>query len=288
MKIALVQQVCSRKPSKNLAKSITGIKLAASRNADLVILPELHTHSYFCKSVDPENFNLAEPIPGPTSTLLAQAARRYNIVIVASIFERRTAGIYHNTAVVLDSDGSHAGIYRKMHIPDDPGYYEKYYFTMGDLGFKPITTSIGKLGVMVCWDQWFPEAARLMTLAGAQLLIYPSAIGWEPTDSNDEKQRQLQSWLTIQCSHAIANGLHVVCCNRIGTETNGNVTIDFWGNSFIAGPQGEMLAHADATTRSVILSKIELEFTEELRKSWPFLRDRRTDAYHDVTKRYLD
>ncbi len=288
LKLALIQQTCSGKPAKNLAKSINGIKLAAAEGADLVILPELHSQPYFCKTVNPNYFSLAESIPGPTSCLLAKIAHQYQIVIVASIFEKRAAGIYHNTAVVLDSDGSHAGIYRKMHIPDDPGYYEKYYFTEGDIGFKPISTSIGKLGVLVCWDQWFPEAARLMSLAGANILIYPTAIGWEPTDSHDEKQKQLDSWMTIQRSHAIANGVHVISCNRIGTEKTENVSIDFWGNSFIAGPQGEILARANAISPSLIMSKIELPLTEEQRKIWPFLRDRRIDAYKDLVARYID
>ncbi len=288
VKLALVQQECKGKPSRNLAKSINAIKLAASKGVNLVILPELHSHPYFCQSVNPENFNLAESIPGPTSKLLATVAKQNNIVIVASLFERRAAGVYHNTAVVLDSDGSHAGTYRKMHIPDDPGYYEKYYFTMGDKGFKPISTSLGKLGVLICWDQWCPEAARLMTLAGANLLIYPSAIGWEPSDSNDEKQRQLHSWITIQRSHAIANGVHIASCNRIGTELGENTTIDFWGNSFIAGPQGEILARANTTEPSLIISKIEIALTEEQRKIWPFLRDRRVDAYKNLASRYLD
>jgi N-carbamoylputrescine amidase len=286
--LAMVQQHCSGTPAKNLARSITAIKLAASKGADLVVLPELHSHAYFCKTVNQDYFSLAETIPGPTSKVLANVAKKNNIVIVASIFEKRAPGIYHNTAVVLDSDGSHAGIYRKMHLPEDPGYHEKYYFTEGDIGFQPIKTSIGKLGIMVCWDQWYPEAARLMTLAGADLLIYPSAIGWEPSDSDEEQQRQLNSWITIQRSHAIANGVHVASCNRIGTEKSAETTIDFWGNSFIAGPQGEMIARADTFSSSLIISKIELTLTEELRKTWPFLRDRRIDAYRDLTKRYLD
>ena len=286
--IALVQQACNLQPDQNLAQSITEIELAAEQGADLIVLPELHSHPYFCKSVNPEYFDLAEMIPGPTTQQLAKTAEKYNIVIVASIFEKRAPGLYHNTAVVLDSDGSYAGLYRKMHIPEDPGYYEKYYFTVGDLGFKPIPTSVGKLGVLVCWDQWFPEAARLMTLGGADLLIYPTAIGWEPTDSNDEKQRQLDSWITIQQSHAIANGLHVVSCNRIGTETEGEITIDFWGNSFISGPQGEIQARADSVSPSLLFGEIDNIKTEQQRKAWPFLRDRRVDAYKRLTSRYSD
>ncbi len=286
--LAMVQQRCKGTPAENLAKSIAGIKLAAEQGANLVILPELHSHPYFCKAENPEYFNLAEPIPGLTSYELARVAKQYQIVIVASIFERRDDGIYHNTAVVLDSDGSHAGIYRKMHIPYDPGYYEKYYFTEGDTGFQPISTSIGKLGVMVCWDQWYPEAARLMALAGAKLLIYPTAIGWEPSDTDEEKQRQLNSWITIQRSHAIANGVYVASCNRIDTEHDAEVTIDFWGNSLIAGPQGELLARADTSSSSLIMTTIDIAQTEPVRKTWPFLNDRRIDAYAGLTNLYLD
>ncbi len=286
--LAMVQQRCKGTPAENLAKSIAGIKLAAKQGANLVILPELHSHPYFCKAENPEYFNLAEPIPGLSSDELASVAKQYQIVIVASIFERRDDGIYHNTAVVLDSDGSHAGIYRKMHIPYDPGYYEKYYFTEGDTGFQPISTSIGKLGVMVCWDQWYPEAARLMALAGAKLLIYPTAIGWEPSDTDEEKQRQLNSWITIQRSHAIANGVYVASCNRIDTEHDAEVTIDFWGNSLIAGPQGELLARADASSSSLIMTTIDIAQTEPVRKTWPFLNDRRIDAYAGLTNLYLD
>ncbi len=286
--LAMVQQHCKGSPAENLTKSIAGIKLAAEQGANLVILPELHSHPYFCKAENPEYFSLAESIPGLTSDELARIAKQYHIVIVASIFERRADDIYHNTAVVLDSDGSHAGIYRKMHIPYDPGYYEKYYFTEGDTGFQPISTSIGKLGVMVCWDQWYPEAARLMTLAGAKLLIYPTAIGWDPGDTDEEKQRQLNSWITIQRGHAIANGVYVASCNRIETEHDAEVSIDFWGNSFIAGPQGELLARADASSSSLIMSTIDIAQTKPVRQTWPFLNERRIDAYAGLTNRYLD
>jgi N-carbamoylputrescine amidase len=286
--LAMVQQHCKGSATENLAKSIAGIKLAAKQGANLVILPELHSHPYFCKAQNAEYFNLAEPIPGLTSHELARAAKRNHIVIVASIFERRAKNIYYNTAVVLDSDGSHAGIYRKMHIPYDPGYYEKYYFTKGNTGFHPITTSIGKLGVMVCWDQWYPEAARLMALAGAKLLIYPTAIGWQPSDTEEEKQRQLNSWITIQRSHAVANGVYVASCNRVETETDAEITIDFWGNSFIAGPQGELLARADASSSSVVMTTIDIAQTEAVRQTWPFLTDRRIDAYTGLTDQYLD
>jgi N-carbamoylputrescine amidase len=285
--LALIQQHCNRTPAKNLAQSIIAIKLAASKGANLVVLPELHSHPYFCKTVNPEYFNLAESIPGPTSTVLARVAKRNKVVIVASIFERRAAGVYHNSAVVLDADGSYAGIYRKMHLPDDPGYYEKYYFSMGDTGFQPITTSLGKLGVMVCWDQWYPEAARLMALAGAKLIIYPTAIGWNPVDSDVEKERQLDSWITIQRSHAIANGVYVASCNRIGAESDEDINIDFWGNSFIAGPQGELIARAKSSS-SIIMSTIDTTHSECVRQTWPFLRDRRIDSYQHLSNRYLD
>jgi N-carbamoylputrescine amidase len=285
--IALIQQHCNGTPTKNLAQSIVGIKLAAAKGANLVVLPELHLHPYFCKTVNPEYFNLAESIPGPTSTVLARVARQYQIVIVASVFEKRAAGIYHNTAIVLDTDGSLAGIYRKMHLPDDPGYYEKYYFSIGDTGFQPISTSLGKLGIMVCWDQWYPEAARLMALAGAKLIIYPTAIGWDPVESDEQKRRQLDSWITIQRSHAIANGVYVASCNRIGIESDADISIDFWGNSFIAGPQGELIAHA-GNSSSVILGTIDTALSEGVRQTWPFLRDRRIDAYQYLTNRYID
>ncbi len=289
IKVALVQQGCANNREKNLAKSIAEIKSAAKTGAQLVVLQELHSNLYFCQSEITENFDLAETIPGPLTDKLATVAKENKIVIVGSVFEKRAAGIYHNTAVVLDSDGSLAGCYRKMHIPDDPGYYEKYYFTPGDNKFEPINTAIGKLGVMICWDQWYPEAARCMALNGADILIYPTAIGWDPEDDEAEKQRQLDSWQIIQRSHAIANNLPLICCNRTGHEadiseqSNG---IDFWGNSFMAGPQGEILAQAAGNKSQTLMSEIDLERTESVRRIWPFFRDRRIDAYGVLTKRF--
>lgn len=289
IKVALVQQDCTESREKNLAKSIAEITSAANDGAQLVVLQELHSNLYFCQSEDTENFDLAETIPGPLTDKLAIVAKENKIVIVGSVFEKRTAGIYHNTAVVLDSDGSLAGCYRKMHIPDDPGYYEKYYFTPGDNKFEPINTAIGKLGVMICWDQWYPEAARCMTLNGAEILIYPTAIGWDPDDDDAEKSRQLNSWQIIQQSHAIANNLPLICCNRTGHEkdiTKQGSGIDFWGNSFMAGPQGEILAQATGNKNQTLMSEIDLGRTESVRRIWPFFRDRRIDAYGVLTKRF--
>jgi len=291
LNIAFVQHACRPGRDANLTASIAGIRQAAADGARLVVLPELHAGPYFCQSEDPANFDLAESIPGPTSEQLGAVAAELNIVIVASLFERRAAGLYHNTAVVLDSDGSIAGRYRKMHIPDDPGYYEKFYFTPGDLGFQPIDTSIGRLGVLVCWDQWFPEAARLMALAGADLLVYPTAIGWDPNDAAGEKERQRDAWLTVQRAHAIANGLPVVVCNRNGFEpdaTGRSAGIQFWGSSFIAGPQGELLVQAPVDEDAVCVTTIDLKGSETVRRIWPFLRDRRTDAYADLLRRFRD
>ncbi len=288
LKIGLVQQACSEDRNQNLAASISGIRAAQARGAQLVLLQELHTGVYFCQSEDTQRFDQAEPVPGPTSDTLGALALELGIVIVASVFERRAAGLYHNTAVVLDSDGRIAGSYRKMHIPDDPGFYEKFYFTPGDLGFQPITTSIGRLGVLVCWDQWYPEAARLMALNGAELLLYPTAIGWDPRDTDAEKSRQRDAWITIQRAHAIANGLPVIVCNRAGHEPDPSGTgagIQFWGSSFVAGPQGEILAEA-GDDPSVLVADIDLDRTEAVRRIWPFLRDRRIDAYADLLKRY--
>jgi len=289
LKVALVQQTCSGNQGENLEKSIAGIKNAAQAGAKLVVLQELHTSLYFCQSENTENFDLAENIPGPTTERLSQTAKENKIVIVGSLFEKRAAGIYHNTAVVMDSDGSLAGTYRKMHIPDDPGYYEKFYFTPGDNKFDPINTSVGRLGVLVCWDQWYPEAARCMALNGADMLIYPTAIGWDPGDSEDEKNRQLDSWQVIQRSHAIANNLPVVCCNRTGRETDileKRNAIDFWGNSFIAGPQGEILSQATADEEQLLVADIDMGRTETVRRIWPFFRDRRIDAYSVLTRRF--
>ncbi len=289
--VALVQHPCGGDYDHNLSLSIDAIRAAAAKGAELILLPELHTLPYFCQTENTGHFELAERIPGPTSNKLAGLARELGVVIVASLFEKRAPGLYHNTAIVLDRDGSLAGKYRKMHIPDDPGYYEKFYFTPGDLGFEPIQTSLGKLGVLVCWDQWYPEAARLMALSGAIILLYPTAIGWDPRDNEGEKQRQLDAWKVIQRSHAIANGLPVVSCNRIGLEpdpSHQSAGIHFWGNSFICGPQGELLAQAGAEEERILLAQIDIQCTEKIRRIWPYLRDRRIDAYSDLTRRYRD
>jgi len=292
IKIGLVQQACgSADKDANLKISIQGVKEAAAEGAKLVLLPELHTGPYFCQTEDCSRFDLAEPIPGPTTEILGVLAKELGIVIVGSLFERRAPGLYHNTAVVLEKNGTLAGKYRKMHIPDDPGYYEKFYFTPGDIGFKPITTSLGKLGVLVCWDQWYPEAARLMALAGADFLLYPTAIGWNPDDDADERQRQLQAWITIQRAHAVANGLPVISCNRIGHEpdpSGQSKGIAFWGNSFVAGPQGEILCQANEKEERVIVVEINRRRSEDVRRIWPYLRDRRIEEYGGLTKRYLD
>jgi N-carbamoylputrescine amidase len=288
--VSAVQQPCDKDRQTNLDFSITQIHQAAALNADLVVLPELHLGPYFCQNEDYNHFSLAQPIPGPTTDILSGIAKELSIVIVSTIFEKRAPGLYHNTAVVFDKDGSIAGQYRKMHIPDDPGFYEKYYFTPGDIGFKPIETSIGKLGVLICWDQWFPEAARLMALAGAELLIYPTAIGWDREDSSDEQQRQLDAWITIQRSHAVANGIPVISCNRIGFEQapDSDSGIQFWGNSFIAGPQGDIITQADASEIKLLTCTLEAARSERVRQIWPFLRDRRIDEYADLTKRFID
>jgi N-carbamoylputrescine amidase len=292
LKLGFVQQACgSLDPGINLEASIRGAREAAGRGAELVLLPELHLGPYFCQTEDCARFDLAEPIPGPATEALGGIARELGVVLVASLFEKRAPGLYHNTAVVLESDGSLAGKYRKMHIPDDPGYYEKFYFTPGDLGFQPISTSVGKLGVLVCWDQWYPEAARLMALAGADLLLYPTAIGWSPDDAADERGRQLEAWITVQRGHAVANGLPVVACNRVGHEPDPSRQtpgIRFWGNSFAAGPQGEILCRADADENRVLLVEIDRRRSENVRRIWPFLRDRRIDEYAGLTRRFLD
>ena len=291
LKVALVQQTCSEDYTQNMAATESGIREAASRGARLVLLQELHTGVYFCQTEDTRRFDQAETIPGPSSDTLGRLAKELGVVIVASLFERRAAGLYHNTAVVLETDGRIAGIYRKMHIPDDPGFYEKFYFTPGDLGFTPIDTSVGRLGVLVCWDQWYPEAARLMALRGAQVLLYPTAIGWDPRDSEAERNRQHDSWVTIQRAHAIANGLPVMVCNRTGHEPDPSAAsegIRFWGGSFVAGAQGEILAAAPTDGANVLLAEIDLARTENVRRIWPFLRDRRVDAYDDIVRRYAD
>ena len=291
LKVGLVQQSCNRNREKNITKSIAGIRECAANGAQLVVLQELHTGIYFCQAEETDMFDLAETIPGPSTEAFSAIAKECNVVLVTSLFERRAAGIYHNTAVVFESDGSMVGKYRKMHIPDDPAYYEKFYFTPGDIGFEPLQTSVGKLGVLVCWDQWYPEAARLMALAGADVLIYPTAIGWESTDTQEEKNRQHDAWQIVQRGHAVANGLPVITANRVGLEpdwtgvTNG---IQFWGQSFVAGPQGELfhLSSSDKEENTVV--DLDLDRSENVRRIWPFLRDRRIDAYGDLLKRYRD
>ena len=288
--VSAVQQPCNEDRQTNLDFSIAKIHEAAAASADLVVLPELHLGPYFCQNEDYNNFDLAQAVPGPSTEILSAVAKKLKIVIVSTLFEKRAPGLYHNTAVVLDKDGSIAGKYRKMHIPDDPGFYEKYYFTPGDLGFKPIETSIGKLGVLICWDQWFPEAARLMALAGTDVLIYPTAIGWDAQDSPEEQQRQLDAWITIQRSHAIANGIPVISCNRIGFEKapGSSHGIQFWGNSFIAGPQGEIITQANDLDTKLLTCKLDSSRIERIRQIWPYLRDRRIEAYGDLSKRFID
>ncbi|SEP68852.1 N-carbamoylputrescine amidase [Ectothiorhodospira magna] len=291
MRIALIQHSNTDNTRSNLDKSLRGIREAAAQGAELVILQELHTGLYFCQTEDTELFDLAEPIPGPSTQALSEVAAELGVVIVGSLFERRAPGLYHNTAVVLDSDGRLAGVYRKMHIPDDPGYYEKFYFTPGDLGFEPVDTRVGRLGVLVCWDQWFPEAARLMALAGAELLIYPTAIGWDPNDTADEQARQRDAWITVQRAHAVANGIPVAACNRVGFEADpSGVTAgsQFWGSSFVCGPQGEFLAQASDSQEQVLVVDVDKARSEAVRRIWPYLRDRRIDAYGDLLKRYRD
>ena len=291
IKVGIVQQKCTFSKQTNIEMSIQGIRRCASEGAQLVVLQELHTSTYFCQQEAPNNFDLAEPFPSPTYDKFAEIAKSLNIVLVTSLFEKRSAGLFHNTAVVFDKDGQEAGRYRKMHIPDDPGYYEKFYFTPGDLGFKPIKTSLGKLGVLICWDQWFPEAARLMAMAGADLLIYPTAIGYDPEDTLTEKSRQHDAWMTSQRAHAIANGIPVISVNRIGFEedlSHQTKGIDFWGTSFVAGPQGEILWKADPNEMVNQVVEIDQNRTEAVRRIWPFLRDRRIDAYADLNKRFID
>ena len=290
MKVGIIQQTNSSDINSNINKLRDKIKSLANEGAELIVMQELHNGLYFCQNEDTDVFEQAETIPGPSTNLFGELAKELGVVIVISIFEKRAAGLYHNTAVVMEKDGTIAGMYRKMHIPDDPAYYEKFYFTPGDLGFQPIDTSVGRLGVLVCWDQWYPEAARLMAMSGAELLIYPTAIGWESTDTDDEKQRQLDAWITIQRGHAVANGIPVIAVNRTGYEadpsgvTNG---ISFWGNSFICGPQGEFLFHADDQEETSIV-EIDKERTENVRRWWPFFRDRRIDDYDNLTKRWID
>lgn len=291
IKVGLIQQSCTGNTAENMDKLKHSIEDVASKGAELVVLQELHNTLYFCQTENTSLFDLAETIPGPSTKFYSGIASANGIVLVTSLFEKRAPGLYHNTAVVFDKDGSIAGKYRKMHIPDDPAYYEKFYFTPGDLGFEPIQTSIGKLGVQVCWDQWYPEGARLMTLKGAEILIYPTAIGWESTDTPEEKARQLEAWVISQRGHAVANGLPVIAVNRVGHEpdpskqTNG---IRFWGNSFVAGPQGEILAQADNMKEENIVTEVDITRSEEVRRWWPFLRDRRIDEFDKLTKRFVD
>ena len=291
IKIGFLQQHNVADRRTNILRLAEGIADLAKRGAQLVVLQELHNSLYFCQEENVDNFELAEPIPGPSTQMFGEIAKQCGIVIVTSLFERRAAGLYHNTAVVFDTDGSIAGKYRKMHIPDDPAYYEKFYFTPGDIGFEPIDTSLGRIGVLVCWDQWYPEAARLMALKGAEVLIYPTAIGWESSDTDAEKERQLEAWTTVQRGHAVANGLPVITVNRVGHEpdpsgqTNG---IQFWGRSFVAGPQGEFLYRAPSDEEVATIVEIDTHRSEQVRRWWPFLRDRRIENYSGITKRFID
>jgi N-carbamoylputrescine amidase len=291
MKVGIIQESHTANIDSNIAKLTSKIEELAKKGAQLIVLSELHNSLYFCQVEDVDNFDLAEAIPGKSTDHFSAVAKRLGVVIVISLFEKRATGLYHNTAVVLDKDGSIAGKYRKMHIPDDPAYYEKFYFTPGDLGFQPIQTSLGKLGLMVCWDQWYPEGARLMALAGADMLIYPTAIGWESTDTDDEKARQRGAWMTVQRGHAVANGLPVVTVNRVGYEADpSGVTggIQFWGSSFVAGPQGELLYEAPTDKEDCVIVEIDMERSENVRRIWPFLRDRRIEEFGDICRRFRD
>ena len=291
MKIGIIQQHNTADKTGNMNRLAERIGDLAQRGAELIVLQELHNSLYFCQVEDVNNFDLAEPIPGPSTAFYGELSRQLNVVIVTSLFERRAPGLYHNTAVVLERDGSIAGKYRKMHIPDDPAYYEKFYFTPGDLGFHPIQTSVGRLGVLVCWDQWYPEAARLMALQGAELLIYPIAIGYESSDTADEQQRQREAWTTVQRGHAVANGLPLIAVNRVGHEPDPSGQtggIQFWGSSFVAGPQGEFLYRASDSEEACEMIDIDLHHSEQVRRWWPFLRDRRIDQYGDITRRFID
>ena len=290
MKVGLIQQTCGPDVEANRQKLARNIAHVAQQGAKLVVLQELHNSLYFCQVEDVDNFDLAEPIPGPSTEFYGRLAKEHGIVLVTSLFERRAAGLYHNTAVVLEADGSIAGKYRKMHIPDDPAYYEKFYFTPGDLGFQPIQTSVGRLGVQVCWDQWYPEGARLMALAGADVLIYPTAIGYESSDTPEEQERQREAWTTVQRGHAVANGLPVITVNRVGHEPDPSGQtrgIEFWGSSFVSGPQGELLYRAAKDKEECMVVDVDLKRSEQVRRWWPFLRDRRIDEFAGLTKRFL-
>ena len=291
IKVGFIQQHNTNDINDNMQRLKKGIEQLAKQGAQLIVLQELHNSLYFCQIETVDNFDLAEPIPGPSTAFFSEIAAANNVVIVTSLFEKRAAGLYHNTSVVIEKDGSIAGKYRKMHIPDDPAYYEKFYFTPGDLGFTPIQTSLGKLGILVCWDQWYPEAARLMALNGAELLIYPTAIGYESSDAEEEKQRQREAWTTVQRGHAVANGLPVIAVNRVGFEPDPSQQtqgITFWGSSFVAGSQGEFIYRASETEEECTLVEIDLQRSEQVRRWWPFLRDRRIDEYHNITKRFID
>jgi N-carbamoylputrescine amidase len=284
IKIGVVQLSCKKEKDTNIGKTIEGLKQAAAKGAQVVCLQELFSSLYFCETEDHKNFELAEPIPGPTTELIQKTAKELGVVVIASLFEKRAAGIYHNTAIVVDADGSYLGFYRKNHIPDDPGFYEKFYFTPGDTGYKVFNTKYGKLGVLVCWDQWYPEAARITSLMGAEILFYPTAIGWELETSNEINNEQFNAWRTIQLSHAIANGVHVVAANRVGIE---GIT-KFWGGSFVSNPFGSILAQASHDKEEIIVQEVDLDENQHYRSIWPFLRDRRIDTYNDILKRYID
>lgn len=291
MKVGIIQQTCTANREENMQKLARSIKEVAAQGAELVVLQELHNSLYFCQTENTELFDLAEPIPGPSTEFYGAIARECGVVLVTSLFERRAAGLYHNTAVVFEKDGTIAGKYRKMHIPDDPAYYEKFYFTPGDMGFNPIQTSVGKLGVQVCWDQWYPEGARLMALAGAEILIYPTAIGYESSDTEEEQSRQREAWTTVQRGHAVANGLPVVAVNRTGHEPDPSGQtrgIQFWGSSFVSGPQGEMFYRAPIDEEVATVVEIDMKRSENVRRWWPFLRDRRIECFEGLTKRFLD
>ncbi|MDE6329507.1 MAG: carbon-nitrogen hydrolase [Muribaculaceae bacterium] len=291
MKVGIVQHFFSEDIDSNRSRNLAAIQNLADEGAELIALSELHDSLYFCQTENVDLFDLAVELPGEFTDFYAEAARVNGVVIVASAFERRAPGLYHNTAVVFEKDGSIAGVYRKMHIPDDPGFYEKFYFAPGDIGFKPIDTSVGRIGVLVCWDQWYPEAARLMALAGAELLVYPTAIGWNPDDPDDEKRRQREAWITVMRGHAVANGLPVVAVNRVGYEEDPSEStsgIDFWGSSFVAGPQGEFLTLCAENAAEEKVVDIDMKRCENVRRWWPFLRDRRIDAYADITRRFID
>lgn len=288
--IGLIQMSVSADPDENLRKAVKMLEETAKKGASVICLPELFRSKYFCQTEDPSNFDLAEPVPGPTTNVLGDLAKSLKIVIIAPVFERRTTGVYHNSAAILNSDGSMAGFYRKMHIPDDPAYYEKFYFTPGDLGFKAVETSAGKIGTLICWDQWYPEGARLTALQGADVLFYPTAIGWHPKEKAQYGTQQRDAWMTVQRGHAIANGVYVAAANRVGHEqpSNGGDGIEFWGSSFIADPQGVILAEASNSKEEILIAEVDTARIEDVRRNWPFLRDRRIDSYSPITSRFID